>query len=118
MRRSPEAAEPRDHVRVDLPGVGLPRHDEAAREARLGGDQLVEALHLVVVPVKQLEEGGLGAGGALHPPEPQSVPGRPEVLLVYDQLLQPETRSLAHRGQLGGLQVGEAYTARQREIQD
>ena len=56
----------------------------------------------------QLEEGGLGPGGPLDPPEPQPVPGRPQVLLVHDQLLEPETRPLANCCQLGRLEVGEA----------
>ena len=108
VRRGPEAAQPRDNIRVNLPGVSLPRHDEAAGEARLGRDQAVEGLDLVVVSVKQLEEGGLGAGGALHAAEPEPLARRPQVVLVHQQLLQPQTRPLAHRGQLGGLQVGEA----------
>ena len=128
VRRGSEAAQPGDHVSVDLPCVCLPRHNEAAGEARLGRHQPVEALHLLVVAVKpegrahvynqctvhkigscsQLEEGGLGPRGPLHPPEPQPVPGRPQVLLVHDQLLEPETRPLANCCQLGRLEVGEA----------
>ena len=88
MCRGPKAAQPGDNVSVNLSGVSLPRHDEAARESRLGSDQLVKTLDLLVVTIKQLEEGGLGPGGALHPPEPQPVPGKPQVLLVNDKLLK------------------------------
>ena len=59
VRRGPKAAQPGDHVSVNLPGVSLSRHDEAARESRLSGDQRVKTLDLLVVTVKQLDEGGL-----------------------------------------------------------
>ena len=52
VSRGSEAAQPGDDVSVDLPGVCLPRHDEAAGEARLGRDQPVEALHLLMVAIK------------------------------------------------------------------
>ena len=79
-----------------------------------------------MISIEQLEEGGLSARGPLHPPEPEAVPGRPDVLLVHQKFLEPETSSLAwgeqslslspgetswlptHSGQLCGLEVGEA----------
>ena len=58
MCRGPKAAQPGDNVSVNLSGVSLPRHDEAARESSLGGYQLVKTLDFPVVTIKQLEEGG------------------------------------------------------------
>ena len=57
--------------------------------------------HLVVVPLEQLQEAGLCARGALHPPEAQVVSGTLEVPHVHGQVLQPQAGPLPHRGQLG-----------------
>lgn len=58
-------------------------------------------LYLVMFPLKELQEAGLGAGGALHASEAQIVPSSLQVPHVHRQVLNPETRSLPHRGQLG-----------------
>lgn len=54
-----------------------------------------------MVPLKELQEAGLGPSGALDPAEAQVVPGPLQVAHVHGQVLQPQTRSFAHRGQLG-----------------
>lgn len=54
-----------------------------------------------MVPLKQLQEAGLGAGGPLDTPETQVVAGSLHVPHVHGQVLQPETRPLPYRGQLG-----------------
>lgn len=58
--------------------------------------------YLVVVPLKELQEAGLGSCGALDPAEAQVVPSPLQVADVHGQVLQPKTRSFPHRGQLGG----------------
>lgn len=54
-----------------------------------------------MVPLKELQETGLGPSGALDPTEAQVVPSPLQVADVHGQVLQPQTRSLPHRGQLG-----------------
>lgn len=54
-----------------------------------------------MVPLKELQETGLGPGGALDPAEAQVVPSPLQVTDVHGQVLEPQTRSLPHRGQLG-----------------
>ena len=108
----PEAAEARHQVSVNLPkdmgahgsqsfflflglpGVSLPGYDKTAVKISFSSYQLVEVLHLVVISVKQLEEGGLGARGPFHPPKPEAIPDRPEVFLIHEKFLEPETSSL------------------------
>ena len=63
--------------------------------------------YFVVVPLKELQEAGLGPSGPLHPPEAQVVPGPLEVPHVHGQVLQPQTRSLPDCGQLGRPVEGE-----------
>ncbi len=65
-----------------------------------------------MLPLKELQEAGLGASGPLDPPETQVVAGSLQVAHVHGQVLQPQTRSLSHRGQLGG-SVGGAGAARE-----
>lgn len=59
-------------------------------------------LYLVMVPLKELQETGLGARGPLDPPETQIIAGSLQVAHVHGQVLQPQTCPLSHRGQLGG----------------
>lgn len=55
-----------------------------------------------MVPLKELQEAGLGPSGPLDPAEAQVVPSPLQVADVHGQVLQPKTRSFPHRGQLGG----------------
>lgn len=55
-----------------------------------------------MVPLKELQEAGLGPSGPLDPAEAQVVPSPLQVADVHGQVLQPKTGSLPHRGQLGG----------------
>lgn len=55
-----------------------------------------------MLPLKELQEAGLGAGGPLDPSETQVIAGSLQVAHVHGQVLQPQTCSLSHRGQLGG----------------
>lgn len=57
--------------------------------------------YLVVVPLEELQEAGLGASGPLDPTETQVVTGSLQVAHVHGQVLQPQTCSLTHCGQLG-----------------
>lgn len=71
--------------------------------------------YVVMVPLKELQEAGLGAGGPLDPPETQVVVGSLHVAHVHHQVLQPETRPLSHRGQLGR-PAGRGGKGRRKEI--
>lgn len=53
-----------------------------------------------MVPLKELQEAGLSAGGPLHSPETQVVSGSLQVAHVHGQVLQPQTRPLPHSGEL------------------
>lgn len=67
-----------------------------------------------MVPLKELQEAGLGASGTLDPPETQVVAGPLQVAHVHGQVLQPQTRPLSHRGQLGR-PVGRAAFSQRRK---
>lgn len=54
-----------------------------------------------MVPLKELQEAGLGASGPLDPPETQVITGSLQVPHVHGQVLQPQTCSLPYRRQLG-----------------
>ena len=58
-----------EHAEVELSRVGLARDPEGPIEAHLGRHQLVEPADLLVVPLEELEEAGLGSGRALDAPE-------------------------------------------------
>lgn len=57
-------------------------------------------VHLFMIPIKELQEAGLSPGGPLHPSEPQISSSSLKVAHVHDQILQPQTCSLAHCSQL------------------
>lgn len=63
-------------------------------------------------PLKELQEAGLSASGPLDPPETQVIAGSLQVAHVHGQILQPQTRTLSHSGQLGG-PVGGAGAVRE-----
>lgn len=63
--------------------------------------QASACFYLVVVALKELQEAGLGPRGPLDPAEAQVVPSPLQVADVHGQVLQPQTRSFPHRGQLG-----------------
>ena len=102
-----DAGEERKHARVDLAGIGLARNPQAAREARLLGDGLVQGLDLGVIAIEQLQEAGLGAGGALNAQEGQALVDGLELFQIEEQILDPQGGALAYRGELGGLEMGE-----------
>lgn len=54
-----------------------------------------------MIPLKELQETSLGACGALHTSETQVIAGSLQVAHVHGQVLQPQTRTLSHGGQLG-----------------
>ena len=103
-----EAAQRVQDVDVDLSAVGLGGDGVGVREAGELGHALVQGDDLGVLAVEEGEEGGLGAGGALHAPEAEIVPGTGKVPEVPKELLDPERRPLPHRRQLRRLEVGEA----------
>lgn len=54
-----------------------------------------------MVPLKELQEAGLGARGSLDTAETQVVARTLQVAHVHGQVLQPQTGPLSHGGQLG-----------------
>ena len=104
---STERAESVADINIDLTRVCLTGDDESGAEASLLGNELVKALDLGVVTVEDLEEGSLSTGGTLDTTETQVVTGTLEVTQIHEQILDPETSTLANGNQLGGLAVGE-----------
>uniref|UniRef100_A0A1I8GNN2 BCL domain-containing protein n=2 Tax=Macrostomum lignano TaxID=282301 RepID=A0A1I8GNN2_9PLAT len=115
VRGGAEAGQLQQDFRVHLAAVGLPGDDVGGGEAGLGRHQLVQPFHPIVVAVEQLQEAGLGAGGAFDAAEAQVGPAAAEVAQVGQEVGQPQTGPLAHSGELGGLQVREAQ-AGQRAV--
>lgn len=54
-----------------------------------------------MVPLKELQEAGLGPGGPLDAPESYIITGSLQVPHVHGQVLQPQTSTLPDCGQLG-----------------
>mmetsp|Transcript_11003 Transcript_11003/g.16205 ORF Transcript_11003/g.16205 Transcript_11003/m.16205 type:complete len:385 (+) Transcript_11003:367-1521(+) len=107
VRRLRDAREHTEDGKVNLPGVGLARDGDRLLEAHDLAHPLVQGQHLLVVAPKELEEAGLGACGALHPPHGQVLNLAVQGLHVQHEVLHPQGAALAHRGELGGLVVGE-----------
>ena len=93
---------------VHLPGIGLAADGEAGVKAELGGNAAVHLVDLCLVPVKQVHEAGLGAGGAPAAQKTQAAQDKIQLLQVRQQVLEPQGGPLAHGHRLGGLIVGIA----------
>ena len=101
-----KAGQHRQEVGVDLAGVSLPRNRDAPVKPEVGGDARFEFFHFGFVAVKQFHKAGLCAGGALGAEQFQRVEPVFQLFDVHDELVHPQGRTLADRGQLRRLQVG------------
>lgn len=54
-----------------------------------------------MVSLKELQEAGLSASGALRTPEAQVIPSPLQVLQVHAQVLNPQAAAFSHSGELG-----------------
>ena len=101
-----DSAEHLKHGKVRLAGVGLAADLLALVHAHLGGDLLLQQLHLCLVPVKELQKAGAGAGGTLAAQKPQVFQLEVQLLDIEKQVVEPEAGPLADGGGLGGLEMG------------
>ena len=97
-----------ENAAVELAGIGLAGHREDALKAELGGDHPVHLVDLALVSLKQVQEAGLGAGGAPAAQETHGIQHKIQLLQVQHQVLEPKGGTLAHGDQLGGLVMGVA----------
>ena len=106
MRGLGNAGEHAEHAEINLTAVGLAGYRIAGGEAHLLCDHLVELAALRMIAVKQLEEGRLGAGGALGSEELQGAEYILEILEVEHELIQPQGRTFTDGRRLCRLEVG------------
>ena len=92
---------------VELARIGLAGHRKAAAVSHLFRDAPVERAAFFVVPLKQLEERRLGAGGALGAEQLRLRQAVAHLLEIHQKFLDPQRRALADGGRLRGLEVGE-----------
>lgn len=103
-----EAADGACDFEVDFAAVGLGGDWVRGGEAGLLGDELVKSLDFVVVAVEDLKETSLGSGGSLDSTEAELVAHSLQSLEVHQEVLDPDTGSLAdsHQLSLGGWSAG------------
>ena len=95
------------HPGVDLPGIGLSRYRIAGIKSHLGRDHLIGLPAFLMIPVKQLQEAGLGAGGSFRA---QKLHGRQHIIKILQiqvQIMEPQGSPLSHCSGLGWLEVGK-----------
>ena len=93
---------------VQLPGIGLAADGKALVKAKVPGDHFVHLVDLGAVSVEEVHEAGLGAGGAPAAQEAHIFDDEVQLLYVAEQVLHPQSGTLAHGDQLSGLIVGVA----------
>src|SRR2546429_5996628 len=81
----------REHLRVDLAGVGLTRDGEDLGEAHLQRHAGIELAHFLIVAVEQLEEARLSPRRPLDAAELQRVEAAPETFGVAHNSLHPHS---------------------------
>lgn len=106
LSRRAEAGDGVGDDEVDLAGVGLGGDGIAAREAKLGAEELVELVALGRVALEDLKEGCLCTGGTLGAAELELVTGHLDAVEVHHEVLRPLGSPLAHCDELSGLEVG------------
>lgn len=110
LHRRTQSAESVGHAQVNLAGVGLSGNVVACREASLLAEEFVELVDLVAIALEELEERGLGPGGALGASELKLLADVGDVLEIHHELLRPGSGSLANCDHLGRLVVGVAQS--------
>ena len=103
-----DAGEEIQHLAVQFAGVGLAGDGEALVISHLLGDFFVQLAALLVVPFKQFQEAGLGAGGAFAAQEFCLGELVLHILQIHQQVLDPQGGPFAHGGGLSRLEVGES----------
>jgi len=103
-----DAGQRAEDLRVELPRIGLAADGHDAAEAHRRRDQFLQLADLGVAAVEELEKAVLGARGALDAAEGQRVDEAGDLLVVEDDVVEPERGPLADGGGLCGLVVGEA----------
>src|SRR2546426_11700715 len=73
--------------------------------SHLLGHPRVEVADLGLVPREQLEEARLGAGRALHAPEPQGLETVDQLLGIQREVLHPQRDPFPDRRELRGLEM-------------
>ena len=101
-----DAGEHLQHGEVRLAGIGLAGNGLAGGKAQLLRDHRLEPFGLFRVTVEQGEKARRRAGRALAAEELQLRELKIELIEVKEQVVDPQTRPLAHGRGLGGLEVG------------
>ncbi len=93
---------------VQLPGIGLTAHAEAALKAEIPADEAIHFVNLAFVPIVQVHEAGFCTGGAPAAQELHAADDEVQLFQIAHQVLHPQGCPLADGHQLGGLIVGIA----------
>lgn len=100
-----------DNVRVHLPRVCLGRDGICIPESGKLGHKTVKLFDFIMVASKDSQERGLGSSGPFGTTETKIVAGAGEVAEIPEEVLKPETGTLADGGKLGRLVVGVAKSS-------
>ena len=104
---SPNARKHIGHPGVHLSGIRLAGHRETLLKAHLLRNHGIDPIHLLLVPVKKFQEGGLGACGPFGSQKFHTSQAVVQIFQIQTELLQPQRRPFSHRGGLGRLKMSE-----------
>ena len=90
---------------VPLAGVSLPGNRQVTLEARAFRHATIEFANPFLVAIEEVHEARLGSGRSLHPAERQDVNQEIQLFEIYQKVLNPQTRALSDRRQLGRLKM-------------
>jgi len=95
-------------IDINLARVGLASDGVVLLESGKLGNALIQILNLLVIALKESQEGTLGTGGAFDTAETEVFASAGQVAQVPEKLLNPEGGALADSGELSGLEVSES----------
>ncbi len=101
-----ECCEGGDDLGIDDTGVGLAGDGVNACEAEAFRDGELEFFDFFVIAFEELEEGGLGTGGAFDSAQHEGLEAELDVSEDQDEIVGPEDGAFADGGGLCGLKMG------------
>ena len=100
MHTRRDAGDRADDRSIDFSRVSLPGDGKRSLEAESLRHHPIQFIAFTMIAIKETEEGRLCPGGSLHAAELQLGNSRIDLLQVQHQILRPQCRPLADRGEL------------------
>ena len=105
-----DTAENSQHFGINFSGICLTGDRNRFFKAHFLYDFPIQLFDFFMIPVKKIQETGLGTCRTLYPQHHEAVDELADVQIVEIKILHPQGGSLAYRGQLSRLKMSESQS--------